>query len=323
MRASVDRLSTRPSLRRIKEPGRPQADVAVCTLSELSMVDPLVGHPRVAVAGTLATANLGVEQLILGVLALPAIRHLIVCGRDSRLFRPGQSLLSLATRGFTEDGSIIGALGFRPRLASLRPAVITEFRRRIIVHDMLACTDPREVLAMIDTLPCPLVSAGIGSPGGAGGSSGPAGQRDQCARLAAEMAISKPRLVRLPARGRRIPVAASGRGYFVVSPDPPTNQIVLRHYCEDLTSGHELRSHSAQALLLGAVSHGLVDDLTHAGYLGGELAKAEAALRLGLGYVQDRPLSMGSLGTTRSSSNGGTKDRPIRAQKTTGGRGDS
>ena len=41
---------------------------------------------------------------------------------------------------------------------------------------------------------------------------------------------------------------------------------------------------------LGLVREGLVSQLSHAGYLGEELAKAEAALRLELRYAQDRPL---------------------------------
>src|SRR5690348_12506171 len=45
-------------------------------------------------------------------------------------------------------------------------------------------------------------------------------------------------------------------------------------------------------MLLGLLREGLVSQLSHAGYLGGELAKAEAALRLGsdVRYEQDRPL---------------------------------
>ena len=43
-------------------------------------------------------------------------------------------------------------------------------------------------------------------------------------------------------------------------------------------------------MLLGFIREGLVSELTHAGYLGAELAKAETALRLGLHYEQDRPL---------------------------------
>jgi hypothetical protein len=43
-------------------------------------------------------------------------------------------------------------------------------------------------------------------------------------------------------------------------------------------------------MLLGLLREGLVTQLSHAGYLGEELAKAQAALHLGLRYDQDRPL---------------------------------
>lgn len=43
-------------------------------------------------------------------------------------------------------------------------------------------------------------------------------------------------------------------------------------------------------MLLGLIGAGIVNELSHVGYLGMELAKAETALRLGLGYEQDKPL---------------------------------
>jgi hypothetical protein len=43
-------------------------------------------------------------------------------------------------------------------------------------------------------------------------------------------------------------------------------------------------------MLLGLLREGLITQLSHAGYLGEELAKAEAALRFDLRYDQDRPL---------------------------------
>ena len=43
-------------------------------------------------------------------------------------------------------------------------------------------------------------------------------------------------------------------------------------------------------MLLGLLRDGLVTQLSHAGYLGEELAKAQTALRFGLRYDQDRPL---------------------------------
>jgi hypothetical protein len=43
-------------------------------------------------------------------------------------------------------------------------------------------------------------------------------------------------------------------------------------------------------MLLGLLRDGLVTQLSHAGYLGEELAKAQTALQFGLRYDQDRPL---------------------------------
>jgi hypothetical protein len=45
-------------------------------------------------------------------------------------------------------------------------------------------------------------------------------------------------------------------------------------------------------MLLGLLREGLISQLSHAGYLGAELAKAEAALHLDLRYRQDRPLQL-------------------------------
>ncbi|MBO3680107.1 hypothetical protein [Streptomyces sp. NEAU-YJ-81] len=258
------------------------ADVAVCTLRTHTLPARLAGHPRVAVAAPLATANLGIEELVRGALARPAVRHLVVCGHDSRLFHPGQSLLALAAHGTAPDGTIIGAHGHRAHLPNLRPPVVAAFRRRIAVHDLRGQDDPAAVLAAVDALPRHADDAD-----GAGDVNGP-----DCAAgvLGEELAASTARLVPLAAVGRVRPIASAGAGCFVISLDRPAGRIVLRHYGDDLASGHELRSRSATALTLAAVAHGLTDDPAHAGYLGGELAKAETALRLGLAYVQDRPL---------------------------------
>jgi hypothetical protein len=51
-------------------------------------------------------------------------------------------------------------------------------------------------------------------------------------------------------------------------------------------------------MLLGLIRERLVSQLSHAGYLGAELAKAESALRLGLRYAQDRPLRSDAEGET-------------------------
>ncbi|WP_373508803.1 DUF4346 domain-containing protein [Thiocapsa sp.] len=73
--------------------------------------------------------------------------------------------------------------------------------------------------------------------------------------------------------------------------DTNAGEIVCRQYSVDHAPAHELRSHSAERILLGLLRADLVSRLSHAGYLGAELAKAETALRLGLHYEQDKPLA--------------------------------
>lgn len=76
----------------------------------------------------------------------------------------------------------------------------------------------------------------------------------------------------------------------MISLDRPAEQIVVRHHLPDHAPAHEMRGRHGSSILLGLLREGLVSQLGHAGYLGAELARAEAALRLGLRYAQDRPL---------------------------------
>jgi tetrahydromethanopterin S-methyltransferase subunit A len=69
---------------------------------------------------------------------------------------------------------------------------------------------------------------------------------------------------------------------------------VLHHYNPDHSPAHEIRGKSAEAILRAALRAQLVSQLSHAGYLGSELSKAESALRLGLYYEQDHPLRPGA-----------------------------
>jgi hypothetical protein len=95
----------------------------------------------------------------------------------------------------------------------------------------------------------------------------------------------------LPAGGSRgKSIEYDPAGFLVITIDESARQIRLCHYRPDNTPAHEIRSRNGEAILLALVRNGLVTQLDHAGYLGAELAKAEAALRLGLRYVQDRPL---------------------------------
>jgi len=92
--------------------------------------------------------------------------------------------------------------------------------------------------------------------------------------------------------GEREPLLYDPKGYFVISVDTDEKEIVLRHYLPNHTPAHEMRGRGATSMLLGLLRDGLVTQLSHAGYLGEELAKAQVALQFGLRYDQDRPLRL-------------------------------
>jgi tetrahydromethanopterin S-methyltransferase subunit A len=80
------------------------------------------------------------------------------------------------------------------------------------------------------------------------------------------------------------------RGFFLVHVDRARRRLVLEHYDQGRVLRHRLVAEGAAALSQTAVRLGLLQEVAHAAYLGRELAKAEAALKLGLRYEQDSPL---------------------------------
>ena len=101
--------------------GDPAAPVAVCALTSNELLAPIAGFPVVAIAGEVQTANLGIEHIILNITANPAIRFLLLCGKESRLFRQGQSLDALFENGADEARRIIGTEGHEPVLRTVTP----------------------------------------------------------------------------------------------------------------------------------------------------------------------------------------------------------
>ena len=76
-------------------------------------------------------------------------------------------------------------------------------------------------------------------------------------------------------------------GYFVILPLADRQAINVEHYAYDDTLLHVSEGPTARALYQTIIAQQWVSELSHAAYLGKELAKAELALRHGLRYVQD------------------------------------
>lgn len=268
----MDSRAVWPVIAGTYEMGDPQAPVAVCALTSERLVEPLAHLPGVAIAGKVYTANLGIERIILNVTTNPSIRFFLLCGKDSPLFRPGQSLVALAESGIDEQRQIIGAVGYDPVLPTLAPERVAQFRRQVEVIDWTGEEDLRAIEQTISSL-------AARNPG----------------RFAADeefigIVSQAEQFETIRPGGQREPMQYDPKGYFVITLDREAEQIVVRHYLPDHTPAHEMRGRAAGSMLLGLLREGLVTQLSHAGYLGEELAKAQAALTLGLRYDQDRPL---------------------------------
>ncbi len=258
--------------------GDPQAPVAVCVLTSDELLAPLALTPGAAIVGEVQTANLGIERIVQNVTANPSIRFLLICGKDSRLFRQGQSLGALLENGVDDTGRIIGAEGYEPVLRSLPRSQIDLFRRQVELIDWIGERDLGALRERIASL--------------AARNPGRLAVTLQEGGISAGAVSAGPTFAPIQPGGQREPLIYDPKGYFVISLNRAAGQIVLRHYLPDHTPAHEMRGRGAETMLLGLLREGLVSQLSHAGYLGGELAKAESALRLGprVHYEQDRPL---------------------------------
>src|SRR5438132_4240218 len=252
--------------------GNPNAPVAICALTSERLMGPLAGLPGVAIAGMVYTANLGIARIILNITTNPSIRFLLICGKDSALFQPGQSLVALAEQGVDDAKRIIGSAGYDPVLPTITPDQIDQFRKQVEVLDWTGEED-------LQTLEERVKSLSARNPG-----------TFKTDKTLTSTSAAGEGFTSIRPGGQREPLLYDPKGYFVISIDSEQKEIILRHYLPNHTPAHEMRGRGATSMLLGLLRDGLVTQLSHAGYLGEELAKAQTALQFGLRYDQDRPL---------------------------------
>lgn len=250
--------------------GSDHSPVAVCTLASQSLLPRLAGRPEIAIAGRVYTENVGIEKMVQNLLANPKLRVLLLCGRESR-HRVGQAILSLHRNGVDPvTRRIRGATGPEPVVANLSAEQVRAFQQRFEVIDLIGELDLERILHRATTVLDGRESDITGAPGG--------------------NATGAQRVIRAepdsPTAWTYDPL-----GFFLVHLDRDRRLLVLEHYGQDRQLLHRLEGDTAAALSQTAVRLGLLSRLDHAAYLGRELAKAEAALRLQLRYEQDSPLS--------------------------------
>jgi tetrahydromethanopterin S-methyltransferase subunit A len=83
--------------------------VAIFALSNRDLPVSLIaaGEPAVAIAGRCDIENIGIEKVVLNLLANPRIRWLVICGTEAKGHRAGDAFLRLKERGVDPDMRVL------------------------------------------------------------------------------------------------------------------------------------------------------------------------------------------------------------------------
>lgn len=257
--------------------GNPRGSVAVCTLSDSDLIKPLSELDGVAITGKVYTPNLGLERIISNVISNPNIRYLIICGRDSPVFQPAQALQSLFRYGIDNKNRILNANGHYPVLRNLESDKINHFLNQVELIDLSGTRETGIIKERIAELsqsePASFVANQFSN-----------------ARSGKSLKTLNEQFTELHGGGKRESIENDQKGFFVITIERASKQVIVKHYFSDNRPGYIIRGHSGESILLALIRNELITQLSHAGYLGRELAKAELAMKNNLNYEQDQPL---------------------------------
>lgn len=257
--------------------GNPQSPVAVCTLSSTALISQLDTR-YAAIIGRIYTPNIGIEKMIRNVVSNPKLRYLVLCGKESPVFKVGEALLQLAANGVDDNGQIISATGAAPELKNLPLEVIETFRQQITLINLIGEMRP----GVIDRLVAEYASQPISAFAYQGLSLDETRrQEDGC-------------IIELPAQ-RREWLTLDPLSYFIISLSRERGELALERYTvNERKLTHIIRGRAADVIYHTVIREKLLSQYDHAAYLGAELAKAETALYNNLPYEQDKKLLLSS-----------------------------
>ena len=247
------------------------APVAVSTLASIQLVEELAHRQAsgLAIVGKTETENIGIDKIIKNVITSPTLRYLIVAGLDAKGHFAGKTLLALAENGIDKNGRIVGSPGKRPILRNVSAPEIQAFREQVELIDMIGCESSVEISVQIEALwqqvspPCGCSECGEHSP--------------------VSVSTASKIMVTDPGEVGKMDQA----GYFVIVPVTDKEVINVEHYAYDNTLLRVIEGAKARTIYNTLINEGWVTELSHAAYLGKELAKAELSLQYGFKYVQD------------------------------------
>ena len=245
--------------------------VAVSTLSSVSLAEDIskIKPEDICMVGKTETENIGIEKIIKNTITNPSIHTLLLAGRDSKGHRSGATLLSLCEKGVDASMRVIGSPGKHPMLKNVTREEVEAFRSQIQVVDMIGCEDVDKISDRIRKIA--------------------ARQHPSCGKKKFAQIIQPVKIgfVETIQAEKSKKVTLDKAGYFVILPLNDKGIISVEHYSPDNRLLRVIEGKNASDIYKMITRNLWVTELSHAAYIGKELAKAELSMTHGFKYVQD------------------------------------
>ena len=249
--------------------------VVVSTLGNIELADKMseLKPKGLSIVGKTETENIGIEKIIKNVLAVPSIKYLILCGKDSKGHYSGDTLLSLAKNGVSSGMRVINSKGKKPVLSNTTKEEVTAFRNQIENINMIECKDISIIFEKIEELSKKDI-AGCSC-------------EENCNIENKKPITTTIEVIYVKEKDPNT-VKLDKAGYFVILPKADSNTILVEHYNYNNQLLHIIQGKDARNIYWTIIENGWVTELSHSAYLGKELTKAEMSITLGFKYIQDK-----------------------------------
>ncbi len=275
------------------------ASVAVSTLASVKLEGKLakLNPPGLCIVGKTETENIGIDKIVKNVISNPSINSLIVAGKDPEGHQSGKTLLALWKNGVDKNMRIIDSKGRRPILKNVTRSDIDNFRKQIQIDDQIGSENSRTLVKRIKELSQKTSPANIVINTGTVLLSREAKSISSCGchgDCSDQTTISKPLIQPVTTfpkitakKQRKSSIKLDKAGYFVILPLKKTARILVEHYSYDNKLLRKIEGKSSRDVYLTIINNKWITELSHAAYLGKELAKAELSIKKGFKFIQD------------------------------------
>lgn len=283
------------------------APIAVSILASTRIEDKLakLKPEGLCIIGKTETENIGIDKIVKNIISNPAISRMIIAGKDPEGHQSGQTLISLWQNGVDKNMRVIGSEGRRPILKNVSRDEINKFRDQIELEDMRGCVNSRSLAKRIRELHSEAASAECAPDCGCNEQQTPIKQPvtlkvqtpvmsgcgcsdEECGdQYSANMLEVQPDVQKVTAKRHGKNVKLDKAGYFVILPSKRDKNILVEHYSYDNKLLRKIVGKTSRDIYFKIINNGWVTELSHAAYLGKELAKAELSIKKGFKFVQD------------------------------------